>query len=1152
LEIADSERRFLALQNRFRGLVGELRTKRFVKDRKLDPIQRFRSDLSKLYLDMRADLTLDQYPEMIAWVSDQVSGQLKDVLQAPLRYDDLSGVYPNAPVVSLERELTWIAHRLSMSWSSLRPFIDSLTPISIATLQGRYEEALEVVALLQEKLGVSLWSVQLRLALKQQAGGLERQKRYAAEVRKIYRHGLLGFTTYHTSVRNEDRTTLPKYLDDLEYRILKHPYYDDALKHYARFRLKGEIGTTSAEIADILRIEQSHSIQDIYQTFIAVIQELIRRGPDLEQRKMLLRVVSILPKDDFRLLKIEHYLDPSLSIPHSRIRATDVPDNLLIGEVQRANLLSIERCRYSVDPWDIIYAGLGRAALKPTVSDFSVRPTTIAKALGAIFGRGICAADAAAQLSKLTQNFSGLPFAAGLAAFEGLWRRLRPDSEWMPFKVGLNSPMFGIEDWQSEQPLAKEFSDHQSPAVSWWKTSLGYDDGTKLVGHCGALAVSIKGLVSGNMDCSIQATKDAHCWPEPLRSLGILVRLHALFARGDRTSVISLLAREGARGSAYSHFLPIRASLEGLEWADYKEVENPIAASIAIHLLWLLDDESKIASLLRFAASQSLRKPEKRRPSTFEEQPTLYSHDELVYFLRHVCAPNILDQARVVTGTRAMMEERQAICSFLLELDPLNTSAYNEEITTIAEQLAIDEGQWIVDSTRIYVDTEALTRWAQRELTEDFGRYLDLVSVEVGHAQSFDDVLRELLETNPASKSAYVPETEAEAVLVSMLRRLGQEFLSNPMFGLDFNLSKRVRHQSFVGLIRGPLETAQLITTRESEAGEYHSNTYWLGKFARGRDEIDDALRKFAANFDDTLAAAKDTALHLRSPEKPEGLFVLNLSAHHIAIARGIIRLNPVFSEFVSSAIVLLWVAIDQSLQQVRELISVQLKAKLIDGFGELRAAVRRVAEGDLAFWEFDAAVGQGSAEVQARLDEAANWFQRADRIRAETTFTLDQVVKIAADTALKSQRNYSPKLNYEVEGDIVLYAGNLIFVHDVLFVALGNAQKHSGFNTPTIDVHVRHDPLASTLEIEAICDSRQSNRRASEERVRAIRSLIDSGSIASHTRKEGRSGFVKLAAVLGQSQKGKIEFGYTEEGRFRLAVTYAVANLPERTTDVS
>ena len=104
------------------------------------------------------------------------------------------------------------------------------------------------------------------------------------------------------------------------------------------------------------------------------------------------------------------------------------------------------------------------------------------------------------------------------------------------------------------------------------------------------------------------------------------------------------------------------------------------------------------------------------------------------------------------------------------------------------------------------------------------------------------------------------------------------------------------------------------------------------------------------------------------------------------------------------------------------------------------------------------------------------------------------------------------------------MYAGNLV-LHDVLFVALGNAQKHSGLKTPKIDVHVRYDDEALTLMIEAICDSRAANRPDSEKRVKAISALIDSGSLAPRTRKEGGSGFVKLAAVVGQSKKGRIDF---------------------------
>lgn len=1146
-----SDRQFLSYQNRFRGLVSKLRSKKFIEKRTHNPVQQFRSGLNNLYLDIRAGLSKEQYPLFLRWVTEQFEGQLKDIARLPLRYDEVAGIYTDAPSVSLDRELLWISYRIRMNQDRLAVIAQISAVIASATLDAKYDDALATLTRLQEQFGVSLWSVQLRLALEQEVGGLERQKRYSAEVRKVYKRGVLNFTTYHTSVRNEDRTTLTKFLDDVEGRIENHQYFDNAVKAYSRYRLKGEFPQTDSGLADILKVEQSHSIVDIYETFVSVLQEIISRGVTPERRKVIQAALENFDTGDFRVAKVMHHVGAEVPVPELPTRSSAVLDALLSGKVKSSVRLANRAFKTSIDPWDLIYAGIacGHHTRWPS-EKLRVKPSTIIQAISCIFGRAPNAADAAAQLSKLILNFRGLPFAVGLAALDNMVRRVRPDGPWAAHIIGLNSPNFGIEDVAFGHPIPVRLKIGLPQTLSFWQTLLGGTSIKPPNAEPDQFALACKSLLSGDFESTLVATSHAEAWKTPLRDLAIQVRLHAFFERGDRTSVIALIAREGAKGSAYHHFLPISASLEGLSWQDYKQLKNPLGASIALHLLWSQTDDSKIASLLRFAVGHSLRIPEKHKPSSIGEDAQRYTRDELIYYLRHVCVQNLLDQSRVISGTRAIMEERQAICALLIELDEKNSISYNEEITSIAEQLAIDEGQWIVDSTRIYVDTGALVRWAKRELQEDFGRYRDLIGVEIEQPQSFDDVLRELIETNPANRAAFTPENEADAVLVSILRRLGQEFLSNPLFGLDFNLSKRIRHQSFVGLIRGPLDTNQIITTRESEVGEYKRNEYWIQKFLKGREEIDKALRIFSAHFDDTLTKTKDVSLHLRSPEKPDGLIVLNLSARQIAIARAIIGLDVTFEGFLHFAVTILWRALDASLEAARHLISVELKAKLIQHFDELRASVRKASDGDLAFFEFDAAVGGGSAEVQAKLDEAANWFQHADRIRHETTFTLEQVVKIAVDTALKSQRNLSPELNYKVEGNFLMYAGNLIFVHDVLFVALGNAQKHSGFKSPKIDVHVRYDEEASTLMIETICDSRASNRPASEKRIEAIKTLIDSGLIAPRTRKEELSGFVKLAAVVNQSKKGSMDFGYTNDGRFRLSVVYGLTNIPEEPID--
>ena len=685
------ERRFLELQNRFRGLIANLRSKRFVEERSIDPIRIFRSGLNDLYLDMRAHLAVDQYRPMVSWVSEQLKGQLNDIVQAPLNYDELSGVRTNAPSVSLDREILWISNRIRMDATRLNAVSKAIEFLSIATFSGAYEEALAALSLIQETLGVSLWSVQLRIALEQQAGGLERQKRYSAEVRKVYKRGLLNFVAYHTSVRNEDRTTLPKFLDDVDSRIEKHAHYDDALKTYTRYRLKGELPATDTALAEILRIEQSHTIVDVYQTFVAVLQEVVARGVSRDRKSVIKSALGDFPVDDFRIEKIVQLVtDDSASFGVSR-RSTATSDVLFTGRAKQAALMASRRCRSSCDPWDYIYGSFAHAhRLDRTRPLAAVKPHSTVHALASILGRSRDAAEIAPQMSKLMLNFRGLPIGAGLAEFERFWRRTRPDAPWEHFKIALNSPTFGIEDCPTSYPTARTENAGDeitlSPTRRFWRVMGANDIVPTANSAVEKLAIAMRAVVAGELEDGVDATADFQHWQRPLREIGVQARLHALYSRGDRTAVIELIAREGAKGPEYSYFIPVIASLQGLAWPDYKQVANPLAAPIALHLLWDQFDDSVVVSLLRFATSQALRTPEKRKPSTFSLSPERYSRDELVYFLRYVCVPNILDQSRVVAGTRGILEERQAICSLLIELDPANTTEYNEEITDIADR----------------------------------------------------------------------------------------------------------------------------------------------------------------------------------------------------------------------------------------------------------------------------------------------------------------------------------------------------------------------------------------------------------------------------------------------------------------------------------
>lgn len=1150
---------FIEQQNKFRGLISEYKSREFVKDRKTLPSSRFRNRLSNLLLDTRVVLHKSQFDDFFSWINHQTEVQVADMALVPIGYDELRGVYTKAPIVSLELELLWITARIKANAAKFNDFRLKADEIESLVFTGKFSDAIEILRHIELHFGVSLWSVQLRIALENQVGGLEQQKRYTAEVRSIYKNGLLSFVAYHTSVRNEDRTTLSKYCEDIKARLDRHQYFEPFVKTYARYRLAGEWPFSHSGLADLLRVEQSHSAVDIYETFVAVAQEISRSEDFYKTRKVLGKCLDELTSvTDFRLVKVALSLGKKDFPMKLRSRSTEISDELFLGNAKLAAQTARRTLKSPVyiDIWSFIYAGLAFAhSTRPRKIEL-FRPNDISRLLGRILCRCDNSDESFGFLEKLAINLRGLPTAAGLIDLLPILCRLSPDAPWQPWIISMNSPTIGVEDFAQSSahsifPIQSE-NHSLNPTEVAWKAFHDFEYASTRINQAALMLFTAIALLRNRHFQQVvdifEAQKTSFEF-EPLRSIVTSILLHAYFCLDDRQKVITLIADEGSRNNSNRRLLPVYSALENYTWADYKAVLVPLAAPIALHFLWRISENNEIASRLRFATGAVFKNFKDVRPSELTDRADEFKKNQLIYFLKNVCVPYVLDGSRILKSSRDVMEERMAICAALRNIDPLNSDEYLNEVIWISNQLALDEGQRIIDRTRIYVDTESLSRWATRELSEDFARYRDLLGVDVGTIQNFDDVLKELVTATPSQRSNFMPENEADAVLVSMLHRLRDEFLNNPKFGFDFFLSKRVRHQSFIGLIRSPLEFAHFITTRESESGGYHRNEYWLNKFSCSNPDTKEALNegftKFSTNFDDTLISAKDRSFHVRSQEKPNGLLYLEFSPQIINLVRSIVQMDAELQDFIDTAIVVLWAALEPSLANVRHFIYDDLKTKIAHSFDEFRANVSKLVKSCPASLEFDAEIGKCSTDVQRALDDVAKWFSHADLEAHKHYFKLDQVVNIAIVSALKCQRAFEPKIEHHVDGDIEMQASSLVFVHDVLFVALDNVRNHSGIKTPTVSVNVQADVENGTLTIKVQSDSKVQNRVEQDLKLRKIRQMIDSGNYGRHTKREGGSGFLKLAAVVRQSSKGQIDFGYTNDGQFQLTVIYSMIIQP-------
>jgi hypothetical protein len=449
------DRIFVAQQHKFRGLVSAFKSQEFVIGKPRLPFTHFSSGMRKLLLEARIALRTTQFGDFLRWVEHQTEAQLPERGRIPIGYDELSGVYTSAPEAPLERELGWITQRIKIAASRINNFRSWAEEIERLVFKGDFESAIEELTKIEGKYGASIWGVQLRVALEQQAGGLERQKRYSIEVRGIFRRGLLAFITYNTSVRNEDKTTLAKYLEDVKVRIDKQKYYEPFIKTYLRYRLAGELPASERGIADILRVEQSHSLIDLYETFVTVIQEISRRDDFEKYRGVATKCIhTLIDVKDFRLGKAllvmegDAYIETCRNPASLERRKSDISDALFSGRVKLAALIARRNLGLapSLDIWQFIYAAFafGHGSLKQ-VPKYG-RPQDIARLLGSVLSRDISSVFSLAILTKLAVNLRGLPVSVGVIDLLQQVQKSRPISDLQPWLIGLNSPSVGVED----------------------------------------------------------------------------------------------------------------------------------------------------------------------------------------------------------------------------------------------------------------------------------------------------------------------------------------------------------------------------------------------------------------------------------------------------------------------------------------------------------------------------------------------------------------------------------------------------------------------------------------------------------------------------------------------------------------------------------
>lgn len=1137
-------------QNKVRGVIGDA-TRRGKEA--IDGPAVYREGVRRVLLESRREIGADQTVPFLKWVT---SLRPRGVSQTrhPLAFDPARPIIKSKPI-PFHSELNWIVARLAPHLVQLREFRASAIEIDKYFWAGDAPKATSILDEIETRFGQSIWSIELGLALAQHQKGLDGQKALLKSIKDTWKSGLPAYLAHFYSIRNEDRSTMRLFRDDANSRINQSKLFPQAIT-YLKYKIADEFSATDGDMSCIVRSEQLQSIIDIYETTIDIFQRLIKRSKHQRYREGILRCIDAWREiNDFRLEKIEAALGQTSKTTFA-LRPNCGIYALAAGKPAEAYRSAKQS--QSADPSNI-WAGLefvlsGSILERKAAPSFDTPWRLINEALQDALQRNDNFEDGSGYLEKFSRNFHCLHGATALGDFVSFATGAALGSTITIAATSLSTPFWGPEDLYLAASGARSLlytalsnPRHDTYLRAWVGDVIRSENSPLENGF--SLYLGALRLISENPNAALIHLRaiNTDSIPSILRAFVLTLRIDLALGVDNLSEAISDIAYEAAHSPAARSVLPAEAALGDRDWHDLESKGSKLDLAIALDVIWRKTDNDLYGSYLRFALEDYLAENSCGSPSQLSFEDHEDRHKK-IYLLRYIAVPQVMDLTGLFETSRDVVDERIAVCEKLKLADSENFTIYDDEMYNIKNQLLISDGLRIVDTSRINVDTAGVSRWAERRYKESFGRYKALVDAGVGVANDIEDLIRKMTKSHDLLGEYFnVPDNEADTLLLEIVVAIRDEFLNNPDHGLEFFLGKRIRHGTVSGHLRGPLESANLITQRESVNKDYKRNDEWLDRltYTTPSDEqsLDVSFRDFAKHYDEIARRLKDEFLHVKSKQHPKGVFDIVVTVVAYQLIRSALKNEFTFEGFLLTCFTVFWTLLEPSLISARNLLSPDAKDDAAKLFDELQNKTGIFALHDDAYHELSVAIRSTASAVQRQFDSMLEWLTRTEIEQASHLFKLHEVVDIAVKSAFKTHSAFEPSVELDVDDAVHAPISILIVLSEIVFVIIDNACRRSmAGKRPIIRISCHVNRSEETILLEVVNNvGNLVDRIHVEQRLDVIRKRIATNDIQSGALADEGSGLLKIANITQQSEKNLLEFGFIADNKFRTAVTLSV-----------
>jgi hypothetical protein len=1098
--------------------------------------------------DIRSTISPERYPALMAWLPKLRHGS-RGIFsgQFPTNVTRLKKDWPFEPILR-EREILWATELIKCHAVRLNSFVQKALEYERTLLGADYSLALDVLESIDEEFGVSLWSIENKIAVLQVAHGLERQKTFVNNIRSARVSNPVAVIAFFASERCESATNPLQFKQVMVERAEKWEV-DQAYKDYLLFRITDEYEFSPETCASILRYEATSSVIDYYDTYVRLAQRatLTSRPPTALLSGLEALAGNI---EDHRIDKIL-LLNGSGGSRRSALHAQKLTpfEHIARGEFQSA--LTTAESALEEDPLDITLRFVSARAHAELQAEKSGGPGLggrIERLCSSLTIKKDSTEDEYLEALRLALAFRLMNFAGSFVRF------IRDHCSSYPISNGqdvlksfLDSPYLDPRDlaWLPKNILphyAKILCDSygSSPGLATEMLRAGIEppaDSTYTPTGDMALHIKIHRSLESkeheevlNLARGLDQSTSQHTRRTAARYIA-----HSLLEVKRLDEAIDFVVERALSDPSAVFVLPIATCAERLDKKTRRTLAPKLSTPIVLDL-FARHISDRLDNIRAYAYEDFLIANHVERPSQLSEMLDHFQRHLLVYYLRKICVPRIMQVSSAFRGSQHLEQERLAVCSLLRQIDEQDVKEYELEIREITRNQLIQLGVRHVDQSRIFVDLAAIRRWAERNLKEGFARYRALLEAGVDTGvTAFTEALEDALEEGKVPKQILaLPKNEANDLLYDLVSRVFLECMTNPEYGLDCYLSMRIRHGTLSGQLRGPLEEQKVITQREGGSQQYKPNEFWLQRIdtlnPAGQQELDALLSKFSRDYDTVIDNFASDFIQVHSTEKEGGLFNRSLPELFLGVIASELKADTTFEDFINICFDFFWRRVEIDLKAIRTKVDVEFKPTINALFASLESELDDKFGNSLAP-DLHRAIRIAQTGAQNALNQVNEWFHLR-KPESAPSLTLQEII----DIGLQCVKNIHPDFRPDIEQTIPTIPPFIEWIplSDIFFILFENIQKHSGIVAPTIEILASQKEGQVRIMVKSEVNNRVDTSQA-ELRVAKIKQAISEGSYQRGVRSEGGTGLMKLRKIIGQNPKrpNHLDFGFNDQNQF-------------------